>query len=256
MLGRTEKLEDIFISGEIDFNGISCSRFALDECARLLKIFKEKQNTEMKEANDCRTISYLNIRSLRNKISEITKTPALIQSNIFSLGETWLEPMETILLDGHQSFFANYGRGKGIAVYSKESPACEPQVIASESLSMVVFTQDEIMAVFLYRSQNCDESQLCQVLDNIIVQKVPTVLMGDLNIDSQQESLLKTYLYRKGFIQQIKKPTCDTGSVLDHVYVNKEMKALTLNIQQSSVYYSDHDVISLRIKNLKSKKSL
>ena len=139
MLGRTEKLEDIFISGEIDFDGISCSRLALDECARLLKIFQEKQNDQMKEASEYRTISYLNIRSLRNKMYEVTKTSTLMQSNILAFGETWLEPNETVCLDGYQSFFANHGRGKGVAVYSEENPNCEPLVIANDLLSMVVF---------------------------------------------------------------------------------------------------------------------
>ena len=252
MLGRTEKLEDIFISGKIDFDGISCSKFALDECARLLKIFQEKQNDQMKEVSEYKTISYLNIRSLRNKIFEVTKTSTLMQSNILGLGETWLEPVETVQLDGYQSFFANYGRGKGVAVYSKENTVCEPQVIANDSLSMIIFTHHDIVAVFLYRSQNCDEYQLCLALENIIVENVPIVIMGDVNIDAQQESVLTTYLSGKGFAQQIQKPTCDTGSILDHVYVNKEMKVFPLKIKQRSVYYSDHDIISLHIKNNKS----
>ena len=50
-----------------------------------------------------------------------------------------------------------------------------------------------------------------------------------------------------GFEQQIKEPTCQTGSLIDHIYVNSAMKNKKVFTETDSAYYSDHDIISLYI---------
>ena len=50
-----------------------------------------------------------------------------------------------------------------------------------------------------------------------------------------------------GFEQQIKEPTCVTGSLIDHVYVNNAMKTKEIFSEINAVYYSDHDIVSLYI---------
>ena len=248
MLGRTERLDDIYISGQIDFDGISASKLAMDEASRLLEIFKAAKTIDMEETREGLTISYLNIRSLRYKVTEIMKTPSLIDSDVCGFGETWLKPHENIDINGLKSFFASFGKGKGVAVFSQNDPVCEPLTIVEDLFSMIVFSHVHFVAIFLYRSQNCDESQLCSVLESVLKENVPIVVMGDMNIDLEKRSVMYNYLTAKGFTQEIKMPTCDTGSTLDHLYVNKEMKSFSLKIKQNPVYYSDHDIIGLQIK--------
>jgi hypothetical protein len=249
MLGRTERLEDIYISGKIDFEGISASKLAMDEATRLSENFKEAKDVEMDENMEGLTISCLNIRSLRYKVTDIMKTSLLVHSAILAFGETWLRPEENVPIDGFQSFFASHGKGKGVAVYSQNDPVGEPLTIVEDLFSMVVFNHDNFVAMFLYRSQNCDDSHLCSVLEANMKENMPIVVMGDMNLDySKKRSALHNYLSSKGFTQEIKMPTCDTGSTLDHLYVNKEMKSLSVKIKQSIVYYSDHDIIGLQIK--------
>ena len=50
-----------------------------------------------------------------------------------------------------------------------------------------------------------------------------------------------------GFEQQIKESTCQTGSIIDHLYVNNAMKDKNISTVLDAVYYSDHDVVSLYI---------
>ena len=45
----------------------------------------------------------------------------------------------------------------------------------------------------------------------------------------------------------VKRPTCDTGSTLDHIYVNDAMKLKGTITELDAAYYSDHDIISLYI---------
>ena len=46
----------------------------------------------------------------------------------------------------------------------------------------------------------------------------------------------------------IQKATCDTGSLLDHIYINNALQNLEFFIEQSAAYYSDHDIVSLYVK--------
>ena len=55
MLGRSERLEDIYISGKLDVNLIQCDPKALEESKRLEEVFnqteKEKEEKRKKEGN-------------------------------------------------------------------------------------------------------------------------------------------------------------------------------------------------------------
>ena len=45
----------------------------------------------------------------------------------------------------------------------------------------------------------------------------------------------------------IKESTCDTGSIIDHLYVNDAMKDKNISTSIDAAYYSDHDIISLLV---------
>ena len=51
----------------------------------------------------------------------------------------------------------------------------------------------------------------------------------------------------KGFNQLIKEPTFETGSIIDHIYVNHAMANKEVFTQVNAAYYSDHAIISLYI---------
>jgi len=81
-------------------------------------------------------------------------------------------------------------------------------------------------------------------------QDVPTAIIGDVNENQQSKLKMNPFsnkMMSMGFNQQIKEPTCQTGSLIDHIYVNKALKSKTIFTQIEAVYYSDHDVISLFI---------
>ena len=82
-----------------------------------------------------------------------------------------------------------------------------------------------------------------------IEQEVPTAVIGDVN--ENPSKLRKNPFLNKmtsmGFEQKIKEPTCQTGSLIDHIYVNDAMKTKEIFTEINAVYYSDHDIISLYI---------
>ena len=74
-------------------------------------------------------------------------------------------------------------------------------------------------------------------------QHVPTCIVGDFNEDVSVTSNTHccTMLRLQGLKQMVNKPTHDSGTIIDHVYVSQ-----TVNTMQTDVtdcYYSDHDYI-------------
>ena len=52
----------------------------------------------------------------------------------------------------------------------------------------------------------------------------------------------------KGFQQLIQDPTCESGNVIDHIYVNKPLMLKNFFTQKCSAYYSNRDVISIYVE--------
>ena len=71
--------------------------------------------------------------------------------------------------------------------------------------------------------------------------------MGDVNMHFTEDCKLQKFLQGKGFSQLIKEATCDTGSLIDHIYANEDLRKLGILTEQCSEYFTNHDVISLYI---------
>ena len=71
--------------------------------------------------------------------------------------------------------------------------------------------------------------------------------MGDFNIGYDNDDKFIQSLGKMGFIQLIHEPICDTGSIIDHIYVNQALKTFDISIELTSVFYSDHDIITLHV---------
>ena len=96
------------------------------------------------------------------------------------------------------------------------------------------------------------EEEILNLLDSLIIKDRPTVLMGDVNMNFSEESKITKFFKdfkekKKEFTQLISKSTCDTGSLLDHIYVNEALKNHGITTQQCSPYCTDYDVITIYI---------
>ena len=109
-LGRSKKLKDIYISRQLDIDGIHCLPDALAETKRLQHIFDENLLKEKEKRNLFWKICYLNISSLRNKQEDVSNDNYLLDSDIFSLGETHLIPGETVHFPEYTGHYASSGR--------------------------------------------------------------------------------------------------------------------------------------------------
>ena len=252
MLSRATRVEDVHIVGSFTSDSIKCdTEYALPEAERLLKLFDELEKEENEKKEKLLKISYLNVRSMKSwigKREDVLKDDLLLEADILGLGETWLEEDQAFYLDGYEGHFSNRGKGKGVAGFSKIKLISKAETASNKQCSAVFFKTKDFNTIFLYLSDVYNKDCLFQLLDDWIIDDIPTVVMGDINEDILvKESKFETYMAMKGFCQLIKQPTSDKGSLIDHIYVNNLMNSKKVDVEQTPVYYSDHDVITLYI---------
>ena len=248
MLGRTQVLDDIYILGEVDFKSIQCSKAALEESRRLFGIFVTEEQKKCEYLSSHWKISYLNVRSLKGHRNDVFKDNHLMDSDILSFGETWLEPGETVDIGDYNAIYVNAGRGKGVATYLSMMTASEPLRLSSSSFSAILVSNEyfDIMSVYISQGQN--HNRLCEEMEDFIKVDKPMAVMGDMNMKIDANNPFQKLLLKRGFHQLLSEPTFDNGSLIDHIYVNQKLLSLGCTVNKKSVYYSDHDAISILIK--------
>ena len=72
---------------------------------------------------------------------------------------------------------------------------------------------------------------------------VPTCIVGDFNEDVSitSNTCCCTMFTLLGFKEIVNKPTHDSGTITDHVYVSQTVNTIQTDV--TDCYYSDHDCI-------------
>ena len=245
-LSRSEQLSDIYIKGTLEREGIHASPDALKESDRLQGIFNQNVAKMDEKAEHFFKISYLNVRSLNDKEDHVKNDNFIMSSDVIGLGETWLKPGEEKHLDGFEGVFAGHGKGKGVAAFSKIE--CNVVYsISTEHFSSIHLRFPNFDVIFVYLSSGCNKEEFLGHVKAWIDNDRPTTIMGDFNIDYSKGEKLNRSLETLGFQQLVQEPTRISGSLIDHIYVNRALKSLGISTQQDCAYYSDHDVITLYV---------
>ena len=113
-----------------------------------------------------------------------------------------------------------------------------------EILDVKISEPTKLHMVSVYRPPSTPISKCTDELLNIVskLKETPTCIVGDFNEDISMTckrhccSMLKLI----GFKQMVKKPTTDSGTLIDHVYVSQEM---TVTTDVTDCYYTDHDYV-------------
>lgn len=244
MLGRCELLEDLYIAGEFDVKGIICDiQYALPEAMRLLEEFEKSQEELRNQREKHWQISYLNVRSMKSSNGHREDVKAdnfIMDADMFGLGETWLEQDTKVDFDGFSSHFANFGTGKGVAGYTKMDLISQPEAVSNETYSAISMKTKDFNIIFLYLSSNYKKDSLFSLLDRWIEKDVPTAVLGDVNENFRLKKAAFTKMMNtRGFHQLIKESTCDSGSIIDHLYIDDLMKKKEISTSIEACYYRD-----------------
>ena len=254
MLSRCEKLENIHIVGKFDPAYIRWDEECLEEALRIHNNFIASKKKEDSMFQDCFTISYLNIYSLKKHYEDVITDHRLIQSDIMAFGETWLLPEENISFQDHEfnDFQVNIGPGKGIAAFIKNHYPVICKNSYDDHFSAIFMKTDLLDIIFLYLSKNFEWDKLKKTLEEWIQDDRKVAVIGDVNIDYLQNASHRfiKFMKQKNFVQIVDKPTHKSGSLLDHIYINQLLMEDQPFYSHSSVMHSDHDKLVLHIPKI------
>ena len=138
-------------------------------------------------------------------------------------------------------------RGGGVALVINRN--LNPKHIRMETILEIVVVQInvpmQIIIISVYRPPSTPLDVFLNGMLEVIAQfqNVPICLVGDLNEDVSITSNTRccTMFKLQGLQQMIKKPTHDSGTIIDHVYVSHTLSTIQTDV--TDCYYSDHDFI-------------
>ena len=197
---------------------------------------------------------HINIGNFNRKIEDMKNDDIFQHADIISLNETHLGHSDTLTPDmmgiSKDMFIVhcdhnNRGGGVALIVNTNLNPK---QIRMNTILEIVVVEISEpiqMIVISVYRPPSTPIDIFMNLMLEIIAQfqHVPTCIVGDFNEDvSITSNMCCCTMFRlQGFKQMVNKPTHDSGTIIDHVYMSQ-----TLNTMQTDVtdcYYSDHDCI-------------
>ena len=129
---------------------------------------------------------------------------------------------------------------------------CRTQMFASNGIEVIVTTLSLpnakcLQIALLYRSPSVPMQQLIVtltgVLNDVSMSNVPTVILGDFNVDllDQPQSPIVSLMSTHGYSQLVNSPTTAKATLIDHVYYNKPNGNVIVEVHDT--YYSDHDAV-------------
>ena len=103
----------------------------------------------------------------------------------------------------------------------------------------------QMIVVSVYRPPSIPIDVFINGMIEVIAQfqNVPICVVGDLNEDVSitSNTCCCTMFKLQGLQQMIQKPTHDSGTITDHVYVSHTLNTIQTDV--TDCYYSDHDFI-------------
>ena len=197
---------------------------------------------------------HINIGNFKTKIADIKNDDIFQNADIIALNETHLQHSDTLTpdmigLSQDRIIVHCYhnNRGGGVALITNTN--LNPKHIRMQTILEIVVVQIsepmQIIVISVYRPPSTPLDVFINGMLEIIAQfqNVPICVVGDLNEDVSITSNTHccTMLKLQGLQQMIKKPTHDSGTIIDHVYVSHTLNTIQTDVKDC--YYSDHDFI-------------
>ena len=253
MLGRVQKLDQLFIIGALPRSKIYCDKFALDELSKMKqRSLNENPQVWEQKSHQHLKIAYHNIHSLQNKIDDVQSDKILAFSDVLIFGETWLpESVDTVILANFKDHLNSWGRGKGLAIYYKEDEATVQKLYTDKHLQISAVLNSTIEILGFYRS--ADDDNFISALTSWIQPVKSYLLIGDMNICSKTYPDHKVFkaLGNLGFKLISNQSTHILGGYIDQVWIKPQTEDCSdYSISLYSPVYNctDHDAILVSFK--------
>ena len=126
------------------------------------------------------------------------------------------------------------------------------EFVTTTNCQITKISSSNIDVINVYRSKECDMEEFEQMIFQIIDgnDKFKKVLIcGDVNIhyiEGAANCFVRKIMDEYKFEQLVTDPTHDGGNTIDHVYVSPALQGRVV-VEKSCVYYSDHDLLTIKI---------
>ena len=238
MLSRCEDINNVYISENFEIEKIQCNKEAMVEMKNLDErcIASEKRLEKF-------DIFMVNVRSLSKHLIELQHDTAAMNSNYMCLVETWINPEldQKYAINGRQFTHGSFGKGKGVAIFSKvdEKIYGSNQSITSSYQVLSLRIKGDFQIILIYVSKGCQFEQLVNDMKKIFLPGLHQIVIGDMNFDAEEQNCFVDYLNSMGFVQMVNQATHKDGRILDHCYVQQSIEE-RVSLCLKFPHYTDH----------------
>ena len=191
MLGRPEKLEQLFIVEKLDATKLYSDSKVREEHEKMNKrsINENPSNWDNKTRKNIKICS-LNCARLKPHIKDIKADDTLKNSDIIHLQETWLEEgdEDTTLLEmsSYQVKHIKVGKGKGITTYHNKKFSHVSDKI-SQNYQITKYESKNIVSINVYRSAKGSVEEIIEEVKNMENPEKANIVTGDMNICARKQ---------------------------------------------------------------------
>jgi hypothetical protein len=266
-LSRVRSLQGLYIR-DFDLTKIKADPEVTMEMERLRRnLLPQMAPPQVTQVPDIQwlKISQLNVRSYKEHLPDMQCDHVLQNAQVMCFTETFLREQQNLTPDRcikrDLEPFRKDRQGEeergGVMILAARSLHPERDQIFSGSpleitgiLIRVPETGGIVRVAVVYRRPQLPIPQFLHQISPIMKEmrrsNTPTVIMGDFNEDIMKgENQVQMFMAGFGFDQLVQQPTTDSGSLLDHVYFNKNPSNTIVDVVD--IYYSDHDATMLSI---------
>jgi ATP-dependent DNA helicase PIF1 len=202
-------------------------------------------------------ITSLNIVSLPKHFEDLKSMGLIIESDILCLNEISLNPdvnKKSLQFPGYKLLFAGWtGHKDGVGIYLKKTLKEErpPTHITNAAFQMLClhFTDFEVLAAYRSPSYNTrsEKEAFVEALKEQLDGQKTTFILGDMNEEPTDDSIIYSALSNVGFQQVVKQPTHMGGRILDHIYIPQQTQSIVSEAIVYPCHFSDHDIVSISV---------
>ena len=217
------------------------------------------------------TVGHLNIRYFLEKVKDLT-SPAEMEiyhaTDVMCFTETYLTHDHNIQRFLDVNNFLQFRQdipnvqdhqdqhGVLICASARLNPKELTRIKVDNLESKVVVietSKSKLVICAVYRKPSLNMNLFENLLDELLQllpEHVPTIILGDFNdnLISDAMSRLVRFMCGHGYKQYVSRPTTDNGSIIDHIYFNRDDDNAIIDVHD--VYYSDHDAALLTINSV------
>ena len=258
-LSRVKTIDGLYCIGNYNSAAIRCDPKSLLEYEILRESSRMRPiDEEMKTDDNGLTISVLNCRSLRKHANDIKRVNSLISSDALFLTETQIKQgspvhdISAILSEFTIIYDNNDNQYSSVASCIKPFvEICDHEHFTAGFSKITILKNlfSNINILLVYRKPNDSLSSFLEVLHYLMQARNIDIILGDFNINGLIPNPASSLL-EDDYELILKEPTHLSGSMLDHVYISKQL-LIEINVDAfvCTLFFSDHDAIKIHLSS-------